>query len=226
MTICPHPQGSPEWFAARRGIPTASEAGRIITPAKGELASGRKAYAAELVAESAGAYRPDINNEDIERGNWMEKGARDFLRACGYRVKEVGFCLSDCGRYGASPDGLIDGAIPIEIKCPRPAKVIGWRQDGGLPLEHKAQVHAEMFVTGADRAVFVGYIHSEYLENYLVEVKRDDFTERLGEAIHTFCDELDALRRSEFGDEYEILFPNIEVRDGGTPFSPPSCSPS
>lgn len=47
-------QGSPEWWKARRGIPTGSQFSRIITAKKGDYATGSKHYQAELIAEALG----------------------------------------------------------------------------------------------------------------------------------------------------------------------------
>jgi hypothetical protein len=205
-------QGSPEWHKLRIGKPTASEFGRIITPAKGDYAKGAETYAAELVAESLGEYRTFQGTPDTDRGIRLEGEAVKWLRLrYGYKTNEVGFCLSDCGRYGASPDRLMDDGTPLEVKCPLLKTLIGWRTDwveeGVFPLEHRAQIHGEMFVTGAQKCLFLAYSDNAYAEHLLIEVKRDDFTEKLGAAVLKFCDRLDVLRRREAGDEYEILFP-------------------
>ena len=201
-------QGSPAWHKLRRGIPTASEFSRIITPAKAEYAKGADSYAAELIAESVGWYRSFQGSPDTERGHYLEKEAKRWFRLrYGKQAEDVGFCLSDCGRYGCSPDGMI-GAVPLEVKCPDTHTFIKWRIAGGLPDDHKAQVHGEMFVTGADRAIFLAYTDNPYLENIMLEVERDAFTEKLGECVLRFCDRLDELRKELTGDEYEVLFGN------------------
>lgn len=211
MIEIPVEQGKPEWHKLRRGIPTASEFGRIITPAKGDYAKGAETYAAELVAESLGEYRTFQGTPDTDRGIRLEGEAVKWLKLrYGYAFREVGFCRSDCGRYGATPDRMMDLNVPLEVKCPMLKTLIGWRtdwlDDGILPLEHKAQIHGEMFVTGADRCVFVAYSDNPYAEHLMIEVKRDDFTKRLGDAVLKFCDRLEVLRKREAGDEYSVLF--------------------
>src|SRR5579862_3154114 len=52
MKVLTVTQRSPEWHAARVGIPTASEFHRIVTPVKGDLAKAHAKYAHELVAET------------------------------------------------------------------------------------------------------------------------------------------------------------------------------
>lgn len=71
-----HPQmiqGSDEWFRARKGRITASNADRILTPT-GKDSSQWDSYAIELVAE---CIRPDetpafIGNSHTDRGNELE----------------------------------------------------------------------------------------------------------------------------------------------------------
>lgn len=203
-------QGSPEWWALRRGIPTASEFGRIITPAKGEYAKGSETYAAELVAEALGWQSGFQGTPDTQRGTYLEKEAVNWLSfRHGLEVRDSGFWRSDCKRYGASPDGITSDGRPVEIKCPAMNTFIKWRLAKGLPEEHKAQVHGEMILTGADECLFVAYADSPLVDNMLVHVVRDDFTKRLEEHLATFCDRLAAIQREILGDEAEVVFPYL-----------------
>ena len=204
-------QGSPEWFALRKGRPTGSEFKRIVTPSKGEYAKGADTYAAELIAGSLGWYKSFQGSPDTERGHRLEKEALRWLTLrYGIKTKPVGFCMSDCGRYGASPDALTMDGVPVEVKNPDLHTFIKWRIEGGLPDDHKVQCHAEMIVTGADKCIFVANTECGYLENMMIEVPRDEFTDKLGLALLAFCDRLDQLRRELTGEEYENLFPENE----------------
>jgi len=44
-------QGTPEWFSARLGIPTASRYKDIVTPARGDKSKSYMTYLYELLAE-------------------------------------------------------------------------------------------------------------------------------------------------------------------------------
>ena len=202
-------QGSPDWFQLRRGRPTGSEFGRIVTPAKGELAKGGDTYAAELVAESLGWYKGEFKGSpDTERGNRLEKEALRWLRLHhGIKTRQVGFLLSDCGRYGCSPDAIAEDGCPVEVKAPDLHTFIKWHIAGGLPDDHKAQCHGEMILTAAEFCYFVAYPDNQYVEPKLIIVERDEFTAKLAAALPVFCDRLDQLRRELTGDEYEVLFP-------------------
>ena len=201
-------QGTKEWLAIRRGIPTASMFKRICTAAKAQYAAGADEYAADLLADTLGVYRSDASGEDIDRGHRLEDEARRWTRLqLGIPIRQVGFILSDCGRYGYSPDGILADGRPLEVKAPNVKTIIGWHLKGGLPPEHAPQVHGAMFVTGAQAAVFTAYSDHPDVANLLVEVERSDFTEKLGECVLKFCDRLDEIRRQILGEEYEVYFP-------------------
>jgi len=206
-------QGSPEWWKARRGIPTGSQFSRIITAKKGDYAAGAKHYQAELIAEALGWQSGFNGTPDTARGNMLEKEALRWLAfEHGIKTRECGFFLSDCERYGASPDGIVIGGIePVEVKCPALNTFLKWRVDGELPDDHKAQCHGEMVITGADKCYFVAYADHEQLENWLIVVERDEFTEKLEMHLERFCDELEAMQR-KFVLEPEIIFPCLEKR--------------
>ncbi len=61
-------QSSPEWFALRAGIPTASNFSKIVTSA-GKESKQRKSYATKLAADMyAGKILDQYSNEHMERG--------------------------------------------------------------------------------------------------------------------------------------------------------------
>jgi hypothetical protein len=73
----------------------------------------------------------------------------------------------------------------IEVKAPEGKKFVLWRMQGGLPDEHKAQVHGGMVITGLRRWDFLAYCDG--YEPYLITVERDDYTELVAQAIDQFC---------------------------------------
>ena len=206
-------QGSPEWWKARRGIPTGSQFSRIITAKKGDYATGSKHYQAELIAEALGWQSGFQGTPDTQRGNLMENEALRWLAfEHGIKTRECGFFISDCERYGASPDGIVIGGIePVEVKCPALNTFLKWRSDGELPDDHKAQCHGEMILTGADKCYFVAYADHEQLDNWLIVVERDEFTTKLEKHLDRFCEELESMQR-KLVLEPEIIFPYLEKR--------------
>ena len=201
-------QGTPEWFAERRGIPTASEFKRFITATgKYSESQGKDSYIAELIAAKCG-WIPDFDgNEDTQRGHYREDEARRWLQfRTGVKVRTAGFCLHESGKYGASPDGFTEQGSVVEIKSPALHTFVKWRMAGGVPKEHIQQCHGHMAVTGAKKCVFVAYADSEYLDNFYEVIERDEFTEKVVESVEKFCDELEDWQRKLTGDEYEAIF--------------------
>jgi hypothetical protein len=193
-------QGSPEWVAARRGIPTASEFGRIITPKTGKLAAASEAYIAELIDE---LVRPDAErgfsgNRHTERGKALEPEARDWYAfSADGDVRQVGLCLTDDRMAGCSPDALVGEDGGCEIKSPDGPAHVRYLLAGVLPDEYKAQVHGCMWVTGRAQWHFVSWCPP--YRPLLVRVDRDGYTDLLGQAVGEFCAELARARDQILG---------------------------
>lgn len=185
------PQRSEEWFKARRGIPTASRFARILTPARGEPATAQGELIDELLAECLCPGEEAVvqhASADMEYGMRLEAEARcsyELEFAKGAEVKEVGFVLSDCGRFGGSPDALVGEDGGVELKVPTPAVHIGYLRAGVLPLKYKAQVHGYLVITG--RAFWDFMSHARGLPPFLLRVKPDDFTKKLAAELNHFC---------------------------------------
>ncbi len=178
-------QQSPEWFELRRGLATASAADRIITPKKGELSAQADDYIAELISHRYVGIEPGFQSQAMLDGIAREPLAREwYVNAKIMEVRQVGLVVTDCGRFGASPDGLvgIDGAL--EIKCPQAKTHVKYLLDGRLPDEHKCQVHMELFVTSAAWIDFVSYCPP--MPALVVRVEPDDFTKRLAVVLESF----------------------------------------
>lgn len=195
MRIIDCEQKSPEWYAARLGVPTASEFGRIITDKKCEYAAGAETYINELIDEVCrpNAERGFTGNRHTARGNALEPEARD-LYGLEFDVvpRPVGFILTDDGTLGCSPDSLIkDGGL--EIKAPDGPTHVTWLRAGGVPLAHRAQVHGCMIITGRDWWDFLSYCPG--YPRILVRVERDDYTAKLQAHLNRFLAEYAEARR-------------------------------
>lgn len=189
-------QGTPEWLDARCGLATASEFNSILTPKKMELSEQSWSYAAQLIAErltgGVDPWRFEGETADMRRGKAYEPEARAYFSFThDIEVQLVGFCIHDNERWGASPDALIGDWSGLELKCPAPKTQIRWVYDGELPAEHKAQCHGGMVVTGRDNWHFMSYCSG--CPPLIVELKRDDYTKRLEEALVAFNDRYDEM---------------------------------
>ncbi len=113
-------QGSAEWFAARCGLITASEAKLIITPTLKIAANNEvKMHLYELAAQRINQFvEPSYIGDDMMRGNFDEIEARIIYNEKESPVTEMGFITNDRWGYtiGYSPDGLVGDDGQIEIK--------------------------------------------------------------------------------------------------------------
>lgn len=200
MKIIYGEQYDARWRQARRGKPTASDAKRIITPAKGELSRSEtmRAYACQLIAD---LYDPNYFWRDdtyvsaaMKNGSMMEPEARRYYEMNrGVDVEQVCFCLSDCERFGCSPDGLVGTDGGLEAKSPEPHTHVSYLLGKVLPVEYKPQVHFCLAVTGRAWWDFLSYRRG--FPPLLVRVEPDDYTERVRDAIGEFLSVMDDIKR-------------------------------
>jgi len=188
---------NPEWLSARRGIPTASAADKILTPAKIQPSSQRGAYLNTLLAEWATGESADDFEGTVwtERGLQMEDEARSYFEfTTGNTVDQVGFCYHDESRMaGCSPDGLIDDAAIFEMKCPKPATHVGYLLAGTLPTKYIAQAQFSLWATGRNICWWQSFCPG--LPALLLKVERDPkWTAALNEHIPAFIADLLAGR--------------------------------
>lgn len=199
-------QGSGEWFAARLGIPTASNFDSIITPKTMKLSEGRKKYACRLIAERL-MNRP---TESVEGQQWMERGKElEPLAVQQYEfvhevtTSPVGFVTDNLGTMGASPDRVVfDGdriARTLEIKCPSLPVHLEYLMYGPGDA-YRCQIQGQLWICEADKGSFYSYF--ERGPAVLLETARDEvFIKAMTEHMDTFQMELIRLheRAKELG---------------------------
>ncbi len=204
MKVFDFPQLSEEWWTIRRGVPTASNFGRIITPIKGKYASAARSYMYELIAELANPLKPwegqqsqPFRSTAMQYGTDTEPEARRAYSMLTDRdVREVGFCLTDCGRFGASPDGLVGDDGALELKCPDLKTQVEYLDKGALPPEYVGQVHGQLLVTGRQWIDFMSYAPG--LPAFLISVEPNEITKALADCLEQFAEEYSAMR-AKFG---------------------------
>lgn len=192
-------QGSPEWFAARAGIPTASEFSTVMAVGpKGGKSATRVAYLNKLVGEIiTGEPMASYQNADMERGKMMEDEARD-LYAFTRDVEPIRVGFLRNGDKGASPDSLIGNNGGLEIKSAAPHIQVARLLADELPSEHVAQVQGNIWVSEREYWDFCSYCPKMPL--FITRVYRDeDYIKKLALAVELFNVELqqtvDYIRR-------------------------------
>ena len=175
MKILDVVQGSPEWLQARLGIPTCSQADRIITPKTLKPSSSAAMYRNQLLAEWVLGYPIDWNGSSqwMDRGADLEAEARAaYELETGADVETVGLILRDDGLFGGSPDGLVGAEGGVEIKCPAIHTHIGYLLDpDSLAETYRGQCQALMALTG--RRWWDLFAYNPDLPSVRVRVARD-----------------------------------------------------
>lgn len=194
MKIIPVVQNSLEWLVARAGIPTASEFDNLLTP-KFEPRKGQmpESYLAQKLAERwLGGPLPSFQNLDMEFGQILESEAKPYYTLmCDEEITPCGLAITDDGKIGCSPDGLINPDGGIEIKCPEAKTHVKYLMAGKLPDDYILQVHGAMFVTGRKWWKFLSYRRK--FPAYMTLVERDEkINSVIYETLATFCERLDA----------------------------------
>jgi hypothetical protein len=185
-------QRTPEWEAARLGIPTASNFSKILTP-WGKVSTQADAYLHQLVAERL--LGCPVN---IEATAWMDRGTISEAEAVafyelqhGVDTEPVGFVTTDDGIAGCSPDRLVGKNGGLEIKCPSAATHVGYLLDVE-PRKYWPQIQGALWITGRDWWDFLSYcpglppaqVRFERAEEYIASLARvvTTFAERVDEA--------------------------------------------
>jgi hypothetical protein len=192
-------QGSQEWYSKRHGIPTASCADLVLTPKRLELASGRKKYAARLIAERLLNYQTDSLDkiDHVLAGKKGEPFAVGQLEEV-YEIetKPIGFILTSDRRFGASPDRVSginkeQTRVDTVVECKVPTIVTQMeRLIFGHDDAYILQVQMQLWVAEADKAIFFSW--SDRMPAYKVDSGRNEpVIRKLVEALNIFDEELD-----------------------------------
>lgn len=183
-------QYSPEWWAVRAGKATASEFDRILSPT-GKVSAQRFKYAARLAAEALYGCHPNWFTERpcnpaMRHGLDYEPEARRwYALETDADVRLVGFCESDCGRYGSSPDGLVGAEGVLELKCPQPETHAEYLLDpADLEQAYRPQCHGHLLVTGRPWVDLVSYCPP--MPGLVRRVVPGEYTARLAEELAAF----------------------------------------
>lgn len=197
MKIIDCQQGTPEWNAARAGIPTASEFSTVLA-SKGRGKDGesvtRRRYIHKLAGERiTGEPAESYTNQFMDRGHVMEPLAReDYAFIKDVEPLLVGFVTTDDGMAGCSPDSLIGDAGALEIKTAAPHILLEHMFKGEFPAEHKAQTQGVLWV--AERDWIDLLIYWPKMKPFIVRAQRDEaYIADLAKAVAAFNEEVAAV---------------------------------
>jgi putative phage-type endonuclease len=178
------PQRSPEWFAARAGLLTASRAADFLATYKdGKTpAASRKNLLIQLALERITGKPQESGyvNAAMQQGIEREAGAVALYDALtGRCAMPSGFLAHDTYLAGCSLDGHVDDFTGIvEVKSPQPATHWEYVRTGIVPPDYVKQITHQLWITGARWCDWLSYNPDfpEPLQVKLVRIERDEKT--------------------------------------------------
>lgn len=153
-------QRTPAWYAARDNLITASDAAQA-------LGEGKFGTQREFFEKKLGLVQLNYNIPPIQWGVKYEPvAARLYEHLHGVRLHEFGLLVHARERFlGASPDGINDHGVMVEIKCPYRRRI-----DGTVPTQYYMQIQFQLDVCDLNDC--------DYFECEIDEVcDRDEFAD-------------------------------------------------
>ena len=201
MIISEHKQGTDEWYAARVGIPTASNFDKIIT-SKGDPSKQAVKYMHRLAGERIIETREDTyQNAIMLRGIELEPDAVGLYEfQTGENCEEVGLCYLDEKKLtGASPDRLVGKKGQLEVKCPILTTQVEYLLKGKFPTDYFQQVQGQLYITGREWCDFVSFYPAMKL--FKIRMYRDEvFISKLATQLDQFCAALNFAEKTLRGE--------------------------
>lgn len=132
-------QKSPEWYDMRKGLITASDFAQAL--GAGKFGTQKQLIEKKCMTTDA----PFQSNPFFEWGNLFEQVASDiYSHMHGVRMYEFGLLRHPHHAFfGASPDGISNLGIMLEIKCPLKRKITG-----EIPTQYYYQIQGQLDVCG------------------------------------------------------------------------------
>jgi YqaJ-like viral recombinase domain len=141
-------QGEDAWKKLRLGIITASNMDCIISPTGQESKQVEK-YIHKLLSEQITGESSDTfeGNFNTERGKEYEQEAADYYSMVNsVELQKVGFCTTNDGRLGCSPDRFVGDDGILEIKTALPHIMVQYYLSGKLEQDHRPQTQSTLYI--------------------------------------------------------------------------------
>ena len=150
-------QRTPEWYEARKTMVTASDVAQALGCSK--FGNQRTFFQKKCGApEEQAAF--DASLPPLKWGVMYEPVAQAIYSAVnlGVRVHEFGLLRHETLSFvGASPDGISDLGVMLEIKCPWRRRIV----EGEVPMQYYYQIQAQLAVCGLQEC---DYFECEFFE--------------------------------------------------------------
>ncbi len=161
-------QNEPEWYEARRGIPTASQFKSILAKGQGKM---RHDYMTKLAGEIiTGLNMPNFQSRAMIRGKEKEAVARKTY-AFMYDADPVLVGFMRTGNMGCSPDSLLGDDGMLEVKTSEAHLLIDIILKDEFVKTHLAQCQGQLMV--AERQWLDLVVYSKNMDLFVKRITRD-----------------------------------------------------
>lgn len=178
-------QKSDAWYKIRQNLITASD----FAQALGEGKFGNQADIYKKKVRPDDESGASFSNPFFKWGNMFEPVANDIYSLLHYGVVIHEFGLLPHPKhsfFGASPDGITDTGIMVEIKCPYKRKIV---KGGEVPKQYYYQIQGQLEVCGlsecdyfecqfqlynTEQAFWDGFADADVLKGVVIEVNTPD----------------------------------------------------
>ena len=155
-------QKSQEWYDMRQNMITASDFAQAL--GDGKFGTVQQFYKKKCIGEVF------VSNPFFKWGNMFEDVALRIYEKL-YTIKIYQFGLLKHPRYdffGASPDGITEKGIMVEIKCPMKRKII----QGDVPKQYYYQIQGQLDVCDLEEC---DYFECQLSTGNYIDIKNSDY---------------------------------------------------
>lgn len=152
MKFYPVAPRSEEWHALRLGIPCSSDFHKVMTPKTRKLSSQAPSLMYRLLAEwMTGEQVENFETEYMVRGVELEDQAMlAYENLTDTETQVGGFCTTDDGMIGCSPDRLVGDKGDLELKCPLIQTQVKYALEGTVDDDYMCQLQGRMMIHGRE----------------------------------------------------------------------------
>lgn len=221
-------QRSDEWFNVRKNLITASDMAQALN--KGKFGSQKDFLIKKInnLVENSNTYIQSDNVALLWGVKYEEVANKIYMKRNKVEVFEFGLIKHptlDC--FGASPDGISELGIMLEIKCPFKRKI-----DGSIPEQYWMQIQGQLEVCDLEECdylecklrqysnedAFLSDSHTDYIltkdlneKGIVIEYKKDGERNYLYSDLNKTISELvewkeDIITEFDYTIEYEIVY--------------------
>ena len=221
-------QRSDEWFNVRKNLITASDMAQALN--KGKFGSQKDFFIKKInnLVENSNTYVQSDNVALLWGVKYEEVANKIYMKRNKVEVFEFGLIKHptlDC--FGASPDGISELGIMLEIKCPFKRKI-----DGSIPDQYWMQIQGQLEVCDLEECdylecklrqynnedAFLSDSHTDYIltkdlneKGIVIEYKKNGERNYLYSELNKTNSELiewkeDIITEFDYTTEYEIIY--------------------